>query len=48
MGDRFKPDVANAWSHLFVYLMEKLEEEYYSQEVSFDTHLKTKSNTIVK
>ncbi|XP_060565607.1 neuroglobin-like [Ruditapes philippinarum] len=40
MRDRFTPDVANAWSHLFVFLMEKLKEGYYSHEVSYEAHLK--------
>jgi hemoglobin-like flavoprotein len=40
MGDGFTPEVTNAWSHLFVFLMEKLKEGYYSHEVSFEAHLK--------
>jgi hemoglobin-like flavoprotein len=44
MGDRFTTEVANAWSHLFVFLMEKLKEGYSSHEVSFEVHLKNKND----
>ena len=42
MGEGFTPEVANAWSHLFVFLMEKLKEGFYSHELSFEAHLNNK------
>ncbi|XP_045188416.2 neuroglobin-like [Mercenaria mercenaria] len=42
MGDQFTPEVSEAWSNLFVFLLNKLKEGYFSKDVSFETHLKIK------
>ncbi|XP_045191263.1 globin D, coelomic-like [Mercenaria mercenaria] len=32
MGDNFTPEVADTWSHVFLYMLEKLKEGFLSQE----------------
>ncbi|XP_045191259.2 neuroglobin-like [Mercenaria mercenaria] len=39
MGDQFTPEVSDTWSHVFVYILEKLKEGYFSNEVFTETQL---------
>lgn len=38
MGEKFTPEVSDTWSHVFVYIMEKLKEGYFSNDEMIDTN----------